>query len=48
MRKRGILIDFIGFSLLGVIVPGLVISGYWGLGTMLTIVGVFLLNFNRQ
>jgi hypothetical protein len=47
MRRNNLVINIIGFGLVGIVSPLLFINGMIGLGIMSVIVGVFLIDYNR-
>ena len=47
MRRSKLVIDIIGFGLVGIVSPTLFINGFIGFGIMSVIVGVFLIDYNR-
>jgi hypothetical protein len=47
MRRNNLVIDIIGFGLVGIVSLTLFINGFIGLGIMSIIVGVFLIDYNR-
>jgi hypothetical protein len=47
MRRNNLVIDIIGFGLVGIVSPLLFVNDIIGLGIMSVIVGVFLIDYNR-
>ena len=47
MGRGNLVIDIIGFGLVGIVSPLLLVNGFIGLGIMSVIVGVFLIDYNR-
>jgi hypothetical protein len=47
MRRNNLVIDIIGFGLVGIVSPLLFVNGIIGLGIMSVIVGIFLIDYNR-
>jgi hypothetical protein len=47
MGRGNLVIDIIGFGLVGIVFPLLFVNGFIGLGIMSIIVGVFLIDYNR-
>jgi hypothetical protein len=47
MKRNNLLIDLIGFGLVGIVSPLLFVNGIIGLGIMSVIVGLFLIDYNR-